>query len=388
MGCNYYYCNRPDINEIQEEIKTEINNKESNKINNITEIKKIEETYIIDYNKENNIEFQKIKTITYLKDITNDSYTIFGTDNTFLIFKSINSIIYLIYSTINKSIILYNILNNNKITEIKSAHKEYITNFRHFLHKKNKTDLIISISGYDNNIKLWNINDIQCILNLENVYNEGYIYSACFLYEINIKEIYIISSSYNIYDSEPIKVFNLKGQKIKEIKNSNDETFFIETYYDNENNKIYIITGINSCIKSYDYYKNEIYKKYCDNENTMANCSIIIYDKEKIVKLISSSYDGNIRIWNFHKGNILNKYKVFDYQINGICLWNKDYLVVGCLDQSMKIIDLIKGEIIKELKNHNDQVITIKKIFIEKYGKCLVSQGLYNDQIKLWVLKN
>ncbi len=39
MGCNYYYCNRPDINEIQEEIKTEINNKESNKINNINKQK-------------------------------------------------------------------------------------------------------------------------------------------------------------------------------------------------------------------------------------------------------------------------------------------------------------------------------------------------------------
>jgi len=39
------------------------------------------------------------------------------------------------------------------IKEIKNYHNEYINNFRHYLDKINKRDLIISISPDDSNIR-------------------------------------------------------------------------------------------------------------------------------------------------------------------------------------------------------------------------------------------
>ena len=63
--------------------------------------------------------------------IINDSYANLRIDNTFSVFNSNNNILYLIYATKNKSIICYNLNKFIKINEIKNAHSEYITNFRH-----------------------------------------------------------------------------------------------------------------------------------------------------------------------------------------------------------------------------------------------------------------
>ena len=91
---------------------------------------------IIEYNSEPH-------EIEYLKDLTDDSYADFSYDNSFTVFKSINNILYLIYSNRNKSIISYDIIHNIKLNEIKKAHCALITNFRHYLDKIKKTDLII-----------------------------------------------------------------------------------------------------------------------------------------------------------------------------------------------------------------------------------------------------
>ena len=102
--------------------------------------------------------------------------------------------------------------------------------------------------------------------------------------------------------------------------------------------------------------------------------------------MIESSMDGNIRIWNFHSGELLNKIKVCDKGLNGICLWNDENLFVGCEDKTIKLINLNKLLIIKNLDGHNNSVINIKKIIHPKYGECLISQGSDIDKIKLWII--
>jgi WD40 repeat protein len=100
--------------------------------------------------------------------------------------------------------------------------------------------------------------------------------------------------------------------------------------------------------------------------------------------MIESSLDGNIRIWNFHSGLLLKKIKVNNYGLFGICLWNRKYLFVGSDDNTIKLIELKNGKVIMSLTCHNNYVVTIKKIYHPKYGECLISQGLKNEQIKLW----
>ena len=115
----------------------------------------------------------------------NDAFSLCSLDNIFSVFNSINNILYLIYSKENKSIIIFDIINKVKICEIKNAHNKAITNFRHYLDKKNKRDLVMSISFDENNIKLWNINNLECLLNLQNIYDTGYLNSSCFLEDNN-----------------------------------------------------------------------------------------------------------------------------------------------------------------------------------------------------------
>ena len=110
------------------------------------------------------------KGITLIKELTKDSYcNAPGQVNTFSVFKSINDILYLIYSTFENSIICYNLINQNVINEIKQSHDKSISNMKHYLDKINKRDIIMSISQDNNNMKLWNVNNWECILNLQNI---------------------------------------------------------------------------------------------------------------------------------------------------------------------------------------------------------------------------
>jgi len=115
---------------------------------------------------------------------------------------------------------------------------------------------------------------------------------------------------------------------------------------------------------------------------------IINNNKNEISELIESSEDGNIRIWDFHNGNLLKKINITKNRLYGICLWNNEYLFVGCGDNYIKLVDLNSGNIIKELKSHKIYCITIKKLIHPFFGECLVSKGLFNDQIILWTIKN
>ena len=323
------------------------------------------------------------QNLTELSQITKDSYSDDVSDNTFTVFKSIQDYIFLIYSTKNKSIICYDLIGQKKLVEIKNSHQDFITNFRHFLDKKNKRDIVMTISCADRNIKLWDTFNWECILDLKGIYPEGFIYSSSFLDDS--RDNYIITSNYNYYNSPGcLKVYNFEKKLIKEITSSNENTSYVDTYYDGKNN--YIITGNSNRVVAYIYEKNIEYKEYKDNYNNN-HLSIIIHKSEDILKLIESCYDGNIRIWNFHTGELIIKIQISNNWLYGICVWNDSYLFVGCSDKTIKLMELKDGFIAKNLKGHNNSVLTIKKLKHPKYGECLLSQGYNEDQIRLWILK-
>ena len=322
------------------------------------------------------------ENIQFLKDIIDDLYP-YGLVDEFITFKSINNIFYVIYSDKNKSIISYDLVNYKKIVEIKRAHNERITNFRYNFDSINKRDLIISISGDDNNIKLWNIFNWECLFNYKEINESGFLKSATFIIDNNQLNIITTNYFYGSDISEFIKVFDLKGNKIKELNNSNDNTNFVDVYYDI--NKIYIITGNRGYCKSFDYIENKIYHKYEDKDNE-GHYKVIIKDEDRITKLIESCTDNNIRIWNFHSEELLNKINCYNSFL-GLYLWNNDYLFVCCYNKKLELLDLKNEKIIKSLDGHKDFVIDVKKIDIPILGECLLSidnKGL----MKFWGNKN
>ena len=334
----------------------------------------------LNYN--NKSSFQNIYDIDLVSNIALDAYGC-SLDNIFIIFKSKSNILYLIYSTLNKSIIAYNLNQMQILIEIKNAHKDYIDNFRHSYDIKNKRDIILSLSSGDNNIKIWDVKNWECIYNINNIYKVGILLSACFLINENIN--YIITCNCFLYN---IIVIDFNGNKIKEINDSSNYTLFIDTYFDIKKNKYYIITGNRTNVKSYDYQNNLLYYTYSDNFSSHHR-SVIIYNDENdnIVKIIFSCEEGFIRIFNFHNGIMLNKISVHNEALLGICLWNKNYLYVGTKNKNIKIIDIKKGKIVNSFSSHNHWVCSIQKFKNVKCEECLITQGLDN-KIKLWKIFN
>lgn len=339
------------------------------------------------YNDQNNLYPQDIYCF---EDFIIDAYYSYGYDNTFCVFKSINDIILLIYTKKNRSIIIYNLIEFKIVSEIKKAHKKYIKRVSHFLDQENKRDLVMSMTGISNNIKIWDINCLELIVNIKNINNNSELISACFLYDNN--QIYILAS-YS-FECCNIKVFDLKGNIQKKINNYEEVAYYITTYYDDKLGINYIITGNDGFCLSYDYAQNKLYHKYCDNDNDKFENSIIynhhcatISSNKEIVKLIESNTinDNYIRIWNFHSGELIKKIKI-NYIPYCTCLWNNNYCIIGCFKGNINVIELNEDKIIKDIAI-DDTLICIKKISHPKYGECLLTQGEVDGKIKLWVSK-
>ena len=318
--------------------------------------------------------------------LTDDSYANNVIDNTFVIFNSRENYIYLIYSTEDKNIQCMNI-NTKKIIKIllNPHNNNYISNLRYIFDKNNNRDLILSVSKEINHIKIWDINNWDCIVDLKNIYSCGFIRSACIMNADNSN--YIIVSNDDEFNL--IKIFDFNCLKINELPKSEDICYFIDSYYDKKKSNYYILSGNRLCVKSFDFKENKLYKKYSEQNSKSGHYSIIINTKDDITNLIESDTDGFIRIWNFHSASLLKKITACqDIRLNGICLWNENYLFSGCNDNTIILIDLNNDIVSKKLKSHEDKVCSIKKIFHPQYGECLVTQGYKKDQIRIWISKN
>jgi len=327
------------------------------------------------------------KNITFSSDVINNSFAGYSYEDSFIVFKSIDDITQLVYATKEKTIISYDLEKKRNIASRFKAHKNFITNFKYIFDEENNKDVVISLSKKDNNIKIWNANSWEMISEIINVNKNNFLYSACFLQNDN--DIFIITSNGKNLQSyqtneifENMKLYNLKGEFIKEINETNDSTYFIDSYYDDNLSKIFIVTGNYNYVKSYDFDNNKLYHKYFENNNGI-HPSVIINKIGEKIKLIESCEDGNIRIWGFHSGQLIRKINTENNNLYGICLWNENFIFVGCKDQSIKLIELKNGLLIKNLKGHNGRIISFKKMVLQNNQECLLSQGL-DGTIKLW----
>ena len=305
----------------------------------------------------------------------------------FCTFESIDGIIYIIYiSNQIKGFVSYNLIENKIITKIKNVHNQNdtIVDIRHYCDKINKIDYILSATLY-NCIKLWRFNDWECLLDLKRIHEREAMYSVCFLNENDIN--YIIAS-HCARRNDFIKVYDFKGKNIKNINNSNEETIYIDSYYDIKISQNFIIACNKEYIKSYDFKNNKIFNKYndIDTEADFFYIDVIVYNEGNFTKIIATKrYDNYIRIWDFHKGNLLDKIiinKNKNKTLSGICFWNYNYLFVGCSDKAIYLIDFKEKKIIQKLIGHQSTPFIISKIKHPQYGECLLS-GCHT-KIILW----
>ena len=353
-----------------------INKKTNDVIDNNNNDNLEEKINIIKTNDKNTKKVSKIKLVKHLEKNCRD----YGDFSTFISFKSIDDILYLIYSDF-ASIISQNLLDFKIINVIKNAHILAISYFNYIFDEINKMDLILSGSIKD--IKIWNVNNWQCLYDFNSLGKNFLSFYSTFLKDDNQCYI-VIGKTISINDKqEYITIYDLKWEKIKEINDSqNDYPFYINNFYDNTFNKNYIITRNSDYIKSYDYNENKEYHIY-RQESSFENMFFMI-KKDEIIKLIVSG-EKYIEIWNFHSGKLLTKINLF-YSLNGLfLLLNNEYILYGCKNHKyLALLELKTGKSKHLLSFHNNNITTLKIINHPFYGECIISRGDRRDNINLW----
>ena len=316
--------------------------------------------------------------LKYKGDICNTAHKSNSIDKVFCAFKSYSNESFIIWGTTIYSIEFFDLEKNKIINTIKNAHINTIYTCRHYPDKKNKLDYLIT-SSYDRNVKIWNVKDFTSKLIIFNAHTSNYIYSACILFEESENKNYIITAC----PSDFIKIWDFSSKFVDRIGHMDENTYFVDTYFDNKNKKNYILNGNYCDVKSYDFKTREEYKRYKGTPQSW-HMSAIVYDSNEQQILIESDGNGYIRMWEFHKANLIKSFFT-NYLVNlrGICLWNEKYLFAGGSDHQIKLFDLINGKYVKFYKEHNSSVCTLDKIKSSKFGECLVSQGL-DGKIKIW----
>ena len=366
-----------NANEKKELLKVNAEKKELLKVNaNEIELLKAntnEKKELLKVNKNTNIKCPK-----KYETLTNNAFYNYYINKPYCAFKSI-----LIYSNKKRAIICMDICSHSKLDEKKNAHDAVITNIRYFNDTKKGRDIIISISSTIRQINLWNWNGkkLENLKKFDNIYNEGYIYSAAF-FNRNDNDFIITtnSSSKTKNECEPMKIFNCSNSINSQINESNENTFFIETL--EEENNFYIITANYGKIKSYDLKKKSIYKIY-NSKDDIEHYKFIIIKSENILKLIDLSKNENLRIWNYNSGELIKNIAMGDLlQLYDMCNWNNNSVFISCSDKKIILFNVETYEQIGEIID-NKEKSCIKSIDTNDNQKILFCQSVYG-QIEIW----
>ena len=180
----------------------------------------------------NKINIQKMPENSYMTsiDIIKKNYCMYDLDNSFAIFKLKNDHLYIAYPLLH-DFLCFDLDDEVVIATIKNAHDFFVLNFRYIYDNFSKRDLLQTISGEDNNLKLWDIETWECLLNI-NANRFGIMFSACFLYDDYEKQNFLVTS--NCTGNNYIQIFDYKGKKIKNIPYYEDSEKNSEN--DDENN--------------------------------------------------------------------------------------------------------------------------------------------------------
>ena len=375
--------NKNVINELKEEIKFL-----KNKINDIEikfdeKIKKIEmakDKSKIYSSQNQQLKFVKDpKNLVYKEDICNSANNFNTIDKLFCAFKSFSGESLVVWGTPQYNIEFFDLEKNKIVKTITKAHNDIIISCRHYSDLKNRIDYLIT-SSYDKTVKVWDIRSYSYIVNIISAHSNGNIDSVSILCDEKEGANYVITSSTKEY----MKVWDFNGKNLKSFGQNDENTYFIDAYYDNKESNHYIINANDNDVKSYNFKNGELYHKYKGTPQAFHMSVIVSEIKEKQI-LIESDGNGYIRMWEFHTAILLKTISLnSQIGLRGICLWNDDYLFAAGEDRQIKLFDLNSGKFIKSFIGHTSTVCSLEKIVYPKYGECLISQG-YDGKLKIWV---
>ena len=278
-----------------------------------------------------------------------------------------------------KSLIFYDINNNNEIKKINNAHNNYIYTVKHYLY--DKFDIILSTSN-NNDIKIWNYNEGLNILTISAIYeNSNYVYSSCIIFDKNNFTIFCIG--YQNY----IKVYNQKGEFIKNI-GSNDVSNRLYIDSSEIEGKKYLLVGGTKGIQVFNLPPLSEYHTFIEGNDTQYHNEAKIIKINNTFNLIDTGTFNFIKIWDFVNKNLINKIisDTTDY-LKGFMVINNRYLFIGGDHKNIKEFDLEKKIMIKSISKHNSTVVGIKPVKDKNGNTFIISYSQDDHKIYLWGFK-
>ena len=384
--------NKNEINFELEEKKGTDNKKDinDNLNNNI-----IDNNIIINdnINYENKIKHEFIKEPKNLKfkNIITQTNTNVGWNDMFEVFISYkDNKEYLVSQNVEDfNLDIFSLINEQKIKS-KRGHNSKVRTIRYFINDKNKNEYLIS-GDYDKLVIIWDItNNYNIKYTIDTKYVKE-IYSCLLIFPDNIDDNYIITSCMGESkkdEDSATKVYSLNNKNfIKYIKNTNNKRIYYLLSWQNKiNNKLYIIQFSNKKILITDLLEDELYSEL-SNEPESFHFSGFIYSKNNKDFLCSSSSNGYVNIWDLYEKILFNVFNTNGCRLAHIIEWNSKYIIVADrYNRSFKIID-IKNKTINDINSKNtDELISIKKIFHPIYGESLLTASR-DRTIKLWTIE-
>ena len=215
--------------------------------------------------------------------------------------------------------------------------------------------------------------------------NCGCLFSSCFFNDND--NIYVLTSknrNTSLCECENIKVFDMNKNKIKEINNSNEDTVYIDNYYDSKNNKNLIVTCNIGHINIFDFKNNSLFKKYNDS-NFCGRINDFVVDERGNIKQLLGSFFTSINIWDFYTGDLLKRIKPDLNGINVLCLFDKNYILAGASEKGNNnkliiLIDLTNEKIVNKINTKQEKEISRIKCIDTKNGKIFISGGRWSDK--------
>ena len=398
--------NDKKINDNDIELNQKMNNKlkeEINRIENNFNIKFREQENINDkksniilfdnkrYEYKINYEFKKDPKNLKFKDNITITNTPAGWNDIFEIFISYkDNKEYLVSPNCNNyKLDIYSLFDNKKINSL-SGHNNKIRTIRYFMNDKDKNEYLISAD--DNKIVI--IWDITNNFNIKHKINTKYgkeIYSCLLIFPKNSEDNYIITSTFNDSgkdEDSASKLYSLSnGNQIKCFNNTNNNSiFYLLSWYNNIDNKYYVIQFSFEKIIINSLLEDELYAEL-SNEPENNHFSGCLYTKNDNDYLLSSSSNGYINIWDLYNKKIYKTINTNGCELAHIIEWNKKYIIVADYNnKSFKIINIDDGSIYNINTEHKDKLKCIKKVNHPIYGESLLTAA--NDKtIKLWTIE-
>ena len=265
----------------------------------------------------------------------------------------------------NYNLDIYDLNNGNLVKSIK-GHTKRIDHIRHFCNN-NKSYFISSDMNF--NVIIWD--EKFNILNKIETRNKGEIDDSYLLFHKNEKDYVIIIPSTEI--NEYTKIYDNKGNFIKNIYNTNNNvTFHLNIW--NYNNNHYLIEGSFGKISIINLFKDELYHEFTYNPRSL-HFNGILYKKNYYITHANTEENGYIIIYDLINKNIYKLIEDQYYEIEGLCLWNNKYLLVyadGIIHRNVKIYNLETSKEEKRIIDGNIKILEAEKIKLNNYGESIV----------------